>query len=273
MPAPIIIKAGGTTIEDAAPRHALSATISMIHASTPVVLLHGGGKAVDRHLERLGIVSERREGIRVTPPDQLDEIVAVLAGRVNKAVVGTLCSLGTPAVGLCLGDGLAFNTTKTARYSFDPGRVGDVTGGEGRLLSYLLAGGFLPVVSSIGLDRDGGFLNVNADDAAAGVAQALKAKALVLLTDVPGILDGSKKLVPTIDARGIERMIASGEITGGMIVKARAAAATADVSGVPVVILSGSDPTALERWGSASQLNGDAGVGTRILPVSMTSIR
>lgn len=128
------------------------------------------------------------------------------------------------------------------------------------MLPLLVAHGFLPVVSSIGIDEeDGGFLNVNADDAAAGIAKALGARALVLLTDVAGILDGEKQLVGELTARGVEEMIERREIKGGMIVKARAAAEVAQGSGVPVVIMAGNDAVALEKLGRGEM------VGTRIV--------
>lgn len=262
---PIVIKIGGTTLEDRRSAPALWHSIAALGKSHAggVVLVHGGGKAVDRHLDRLGFTTERREGIRITPADQLDEITGVLAGRINKSVVGSLNAAGAKAVGLCLGDGAAVPTRKADRYSFDPGRVGEVTPGEyeaRNLLHVLLAEGFLPVLSSIGIDEHGEFLNVNADDAAAGVAATLKAEALVLFTDVPGILDGQKRLVPEVNGQRVEQMISSGEITGGMIPKARAAVQTARSIGAPVVILSGNDPAVLGEWAAGKT------VGTRITP-------
>jgi acetylglutamate kinase len=260
---PLVIKIGGVALEDQTTAPRVWEAIAQLHRTRAggVVLVHGGGKAVDRHLERLGFTTERRDGIRITPADQVEEIAAVLAGRVNKSVVGQLGSFGIKAVGLCLGDGRAFRTVKTKRYTFDAGRVGDVSspiGDDGELLRVLLASHYLPVLSSIGID-DVGFLNVNADDAAAAVARTLGAKALVLLTDVPGILDGKKELVREITPLEIEVMIQSGHISGGMIVKARAAAATAAQTGVPVLILSGNDPSALGDWAAGRA------VGTRIV--------
>lgn len=264
-PGPVVIKVGGTMVEDLSTAPPLWRAIAALHASHPagVVVLHGGGKAVDRHLDRLGMVTQRKEGIRITPPEQLDEIVGVLAGRVNKAIVSQFLAIGTRAVGLCLGDGGAVPTARTTRYAFDPGRVGEVVETAAspgpNLLRVLLREGFLPVLSSIGIDS-AGFLNVNADDAAAGVARTIGASALVLMTDVPGILDGRKNLVPQIDEAGILQLIASGEISGGMIVKARAASQTAQKIGAPVVILSGSGPAALEAWCKGEP------AGTRVLP-------
>lgn len=259
---PIIIKIGGTTLEEQRSAPGLwkaVADLSKRHKGG-VVLLHGGGKAVDRHLAALGFTTERREGIRVTPENQIDQIAAILAGSVNKALVGSLLAAGAAPVGLCLGDGNAVPTRKATRYSFDPGRVGEMAGsGDGRLLTVLLQQGFLPVLSSIGIDSAGQFLNVNADDAASGVAATLKAAALVLLTDVPGVLDGQKQVIPQLDQTAVEALIAQGVISGGMIPKVRAALEASQASGAPVVILDGNSPSALASWIAAEP------VGTRIV--------
>lgn len=262
---PLVIKVGGTTLEDQRSAPALWKAVATLHVSHPggVVLVHGGGKAVDKHLDRLGFTTQRREGIRITPADQLDEITAVLAGRINKSLVGSLNASGAKAVGLCLGDGQSVPTRKSTRYSFDPGRVGEVIPGKAdaaNLLRVLLAGRFLPVLSSIGIDDRGEFLNINADDAAAGVAAQLTAESLILCTDVPGILDANKAIVPEATAERVESMIASGEITGGMIPKVRAALDAAKAINAPVIILSGNDPAALADWAAGKP------VGTRIAP-------
>lgn len=210
MTPPLVIKVGGAAAEDQRSAPALWDAVADLHRAEPggVVLVHGGGKAVDRHLERLGIVSQRREGIRLTPPEHMDQIAAILAGVVNSRIV--------------------------------------------------------PVLSSIGMDDRGGLLNVNADDAAAGVARRLRARALLLLTDVPGIMDAPQRLVPRLDPAGVEGLIASGTITGGMIVKARAAVEAARRIGAPVVILGGNDPSALADWAAGRP------VGTTITPDSDT---
>lgn len=260
---PMVVKVGGATIEDPNASR-LWRAVSRVSRNHPggVVLVHGGGGAVDAHLARLGMTTVKREGIRVTPPEQVAEIAAVLAGRMNKGVVAALNEHDVRAVGLCLGDGRAFRTVRTTRFAFDVGCVGDVVESEGwepALISHLLRGHFLPVLCSIGLEG-GSFLNVNADDAAASVARSLRASALVLLTDVPGILDAHKKVIPEITRHGIEGLIASGVISGGMVVKARAAASTAHETGVAVQIMSGSDEASLEAWGAG------AVSGTRVLP-------
>ena len=260
MSGPLVIKVGGTTVEDAKTAPMLwSAIAELSKRDGGVVVVHGGGKAVDRLLDKLGFTVVRTNGLRVTPPEQIEHITGVLAGSVNKGIVAALTRHGVRAVGLCLGDGQA---VATERKPGDLGLVGEVivAGPEPTLLPLLLRNGFVPVLSSIGIDREGTLLNVNADDAAAGVAYQLRAQTLVLMTDVPGILDGRKELVAQIDSEGIEAMIADGSISGGMIVKARAAAAAAQRMGGPVVVLSGNDPAALAGWA------GGKPVETRILP-------
>lgn len=261
-PGPLIIKIGGSTLEDRAATASLWPALVELHAARPggVVLVHGGGKAVDRQLDRMGFTTERREGLRITPEDQIDQVVGVLAGSVNKALVGAIGAAGGRAVGLCLGDGGLARCEQRRGLSFDPGRVGEVTGGDGRLVAVLTGAGFLPVISSIGLDRDGRALNVNADDAAAGLVGVLGASGLVLLTDVPGVMDSAGRVLHELTVERCEAMIASGEIKGGMIPKVRAATRIA-AGGVEVVILSG-DPAGLLSW-----IRGGA-VGTRFVPAA-----
>ena len=118
----------------------------------------------------------------------------------------------------------------------------------------LLAGGFLPVVSSIGLDDAGGFLNINADDAAAALAGIVGARGLVLLTDVAGVLDASGHVIPSLDRDAIERHIADGTIHGGMIAKVRGALEAAEQSGVPVTIASWKDPASVTGVGTSTRI-------------------
>lgn len=245
----MVVKIGGAALDNPARAAELWAALAETHGATAgrLVLVHGGGRAVDEHLSRLGMTSERREGIRITPAEQVEEIVGVLAGRVNKAVVGALQAAGVPAVGLCLGDGGITRTARATGYTFDPGYVGEVRGGDARLLTLLMHGGFLPVVSSIGLDEHGQALNVNADDAAAGVARVVSASRLVLMTDVPGVLDADRRVVAHLSPRGVERLIESGVVSGGMIPKARAAARAAESCGAPCTICSWGTPGDLVR--------------------------
>ena len=262
---PLLVKLGGAAIDQADQHGELFRALCDLHRTASengegVVLIHGGGKAVDRRLERLGLVSERRDGIRITPPEHIDEVVAGLAGSVNKQVVGEIQRCGVPAVGLCLGDGFTAKSFKATGYKFDPGRVGEIRGGNPRLIHLLLSGGFMPVLCSIGLDEHSQPLNINADDAAAGLACLLECRGLVLLTDVAGVLDANGQLIGEMTPDEVEQRISSGEIRGGMIPKVRGAMQAVQVSRAPVIITSWHDPAALLRLGEGES------VGTRILP-------
>jgi len=267
---PLIVKIGGVALETQAESPEMWTALLSLHRDRlasgkgGVLLVHGGGKAVDRMLDKLGLVSERREGIRITTPEQIDVVTAVLAGSVNKALVGCInrtasgAGIASRAVGLCLGDGGLCVSVKSTRFSFDPGRVGDVTGGNPALARALFSGGFLPVLCSVGLDDAGKPLNINADDAAAALVPVLGAAGLVLMTDVPGIKNGKGQLVPDLTPGAIEAMIISGEITGGMIPKTRAAAAVSAQTGADVFIMSGEDPANLTAWAQGKS------IGTRV---------
>jgi acetylglutamate kinase len=241
---PIVLKLGGLAIDDPASNGLLWEAVAKLARSAPggLVVVHGGGILVDRHLAALGIASERREGIRITPPEQVWEITSVLAGRVNVALVGALRVAGAKPVGVSLGSSGVANCKKSTKFTFDPGQVGEVSGGDGSALMALLRSGFLPVVSCIGIGDDGVPLNINADDAASGLALNLNADRLILLTDVAGIQDENGAVVPEISTEGVNDLITRGVITGGMIAKARAAIDAADRSGAPTVIASWKTP-------------------------------
>lgn len=238
-----VVKIGGSTLEDIDSLAPLWKRVAARAAEGErLVLVHGGGKAVDALLARLGMPTTRVEGLRVTPPDQMEIIAGVLAGAVNKRVVGAINARGGRGVGLCLGDGAMLHcevlTRAPSGAPADLGRVGLAKGGEAALIRTLLAGGFTPVVCSIGLDASGELLNINADDAASALAASLRADRLVLLTDVPGVKDGSGRVCPTLTPGAIRGMIERGEITGGMVPKVRAAMHAAAQSGSPVLITS-----------------------------------
>lgn len=263
----MVVKVGGAAIESPLHCEPLWAALARIHDSdvARIVLVHGGGAAVDRRLGSLGLQSQRREGIRITPPEHIDHVVEVLAGSTNLSLVSSLRRHGAKAVGLTLADGGTSTATKTTRYAFDPGCVGEITGGDSRLLQLLLVAGFLPVLSSIALDEAGRPLNVNADDAAAGIAAILDARDLVLLTDVPGVRDAGGALIPDLNVDEITRLIETGVIHGGMIVKVRAAAEAAQRSGRSVIIASWDRSEDIERLARGER------AGTRVHPTGMRS--
>ncbi|MSR28902.1 MAG: acetylglutamate kinase [Phycisphaerales bacterium] len=247
--APFIVKVGGALLDDSAALEGVVAGIAGLHArrAGSVAVVHGGGAAVDRHLGRLGFSTQKRAGIRITPADQMVEIASILGGAVNQRLVGALLAHGASAVGLTLGDGMTAVAAPIEGLDFDPGRVGMVSSGDETLLRTLLEAGFLPVLSSVGIDAEGGLLNVNADDAAAAIASIVGASALVFLTDVPGVLDADGSLIECLDAAAIESLILEGVIRDGMIPKVRGALESAQRCGIGVIIASWRDPRALAR--------------------------
>ena len=263
-----VVKLGGALLDDSA---ALSATIDSIcalHTARPgsVIVVHGGGSSVDRHLARLGMPTEKRDGIRLTPPDQMIEISAVLSGRVNATIVAELLARGSSAVGLSLADGFLTSSITTTRYSFNPGRVGEVVGGDAKLVHTLLNAGFLPIISSVAVDAGGDLLNVNADDAAAAIARIVGATRLIFLTDVSGVLDQDGALISQITASEVATLIEQGVIYGGMIPKINNALATATETGICVVIAGWRDKNILARLAEGES------VGSTILPPSIASL-
>ncbi len=239
-----IVKVGGALLDNASAYASTFSAIIALHEEIRasggfgVVLVHGGGAAVDRQFARLGVESEKRDGIRITPAEHIDDLVSVLAGSVHQRLLGLLHALGARPVGLSLADGGLCDCRVTTRFPFDAGLVGEVVDGDASVLRTLLHAGFLPVLNSIGLDRDGTPLNVNADDAASAIARIAQATEVLLLTDVAGVLDASHAVIPQLDGRLIEELIANGTVRGGMTAKLRAAHEAAVAAGCPVRIAS-----------------------------------
>jgi len=246
---PFVIKLGGALMDSAPALTAICRQLAAMHAQQPgcVVVVHGGGKAVDRQLAALGMPTERRDGIRITPPEQVLQICGVLSGQVNAQLVACMIAAGVRACGLRLTDAGLAQCSRSTHLGFDPGCVGSITDGDPRGIRALLDAGVLPVISSIGTSASGELLNVNADDAAAAVASILGARGLVFLTDVPGVLDASRSILPSLDAAAIERLISDGTISGGMIPKVRGALETAAATGVAVTIAGWADPAILSN--------------------------
>jgi len=183
----------------------------------------------------------KKNGLRVTPADQIDIITGALAGTANKTLLAWAKKHKIASVGLFLGDG---DSVKVTQLDDDLGHVGQAQPGSPTLINTLLEGGFLPVISSIGVTDDGLLMNVNADQAATALAATLGAD-LILLSDVSGILDGKGQRIAEMTAAKAEQLIAQGIITDGMIVKVNAALDAARTLGRPVDIAS---------WRHAEQL-------------------
>jgi acetylglutamate kinase len=255
--APLVVKVGGALLEKASEHLEAFAGIIALHRAHPggVILVHGGGAQVDRQLALVGIETPRIEGIRVTTREAIPQVVGVLAGSAHMQLLGVLSAQGARVVGLGLSDGGLCECRHTTKFAFDAGEVGEITGGDGTVARTLLSAGFLPVVHSIGLSAAGEPLNVNADEAACAIARVVGASGIVLLTDVPGVLDRSKSLVPELDADAIDALIADGTISGGMIPKVRAALEASASAGCPATILSWRDPAAVATGGAGTRID------------------
>ncbi len=251
----LVVKLGGTTIAD---QRQVLAEVAAVARQRPVVLVHGGGKRITEWLERLGVPSTFEGGLRVTDAQSLEVAAAVLRGVVNSELVSGLRDLHVDAVGLSGVDGGLLIAERIPHL----GLVASVVGLRRDLLDAILVGGQVPVVAPLARDADGIVCNVNADDAAAGIAAGLGARQLVLLTDVDGVRDADGRRLDALTAGEAEVLIESGVIAGGMVPKIRAAlSALGGWDGSEAIIADSSAPDALTR-----ALN-DPTFGTRISAV------
>ena len=186
------------------------------------VVVHGGGKDINKALEKVGKEPVFKNGLRVTDEETMDIVQQVLAGKINKNITTELCLHGINAVGICGKDAGFMKVKKSMPNGEDIGLVGEVTEIDTTLVRTLLDNDFVPVISSIGVDEKGNSYNVNADYAAVSVAGALNAEKLVFITDVPGILEDvndPSSVISVIHVDEVKEKIKSGIISGGMIPK------------------------------------------------------
>ncbi len=253
----ILVKLGGTLLDQEALRASLAGQIARAaRDGFEVVVVHGGGKQMTRYLSERGIDSRFVNGLRVTTPETMDAVVKVLAGTVNHELVAALTKAGANAVGLSgLDSGLA------EAVQMDPalGAVGRVVRSNPALLCLLTANQYIPVVACLAGDSAGNMYNVNADQMAVACAGGFRAGQLIFLTDVDGVLDGSKRLCPELTAADCERLIADGVATGGMQAKLNAATAALRQGVGQVRIAPGAAPDALARLLAGESL------GTRLI--------
>jgi acetylglutamate kinase len=236
----VVVKLGGTTLAD---QQQVLREVASVARRRPVVLVHGGGKRMTEWLARLGVETRFENGLRVTDPAALEVAAAVLRGVVNSELVAALRDAGCDAVGLSGVDGGLLIGTRLP----DVGLVATVTGIRRDLIDSLLVAGQVPVVAPLARDESGTVCNVNADDAAAGLAAGLGARQLVLMTDVDGIRDGAGNKLDTITAAHAEELIADGTIRGGMVPKVKAALAALAWEDAEAIIADGSAENALVR--------------------------
>ncbi|MEL6497646.1 MAG: acetylglutamate kinase [Planctomycetota bacterium] len=255
-----VVKVSGKPISD--PHNAAELWSDLATHADDTVVVHGGGPQVDALLARLGGSSDRRRGIRLTSEQDMPIVASVLAGHVNQTLVGLLRSAGVRAVGLSLASAGVLSAEVDTEFG---GRVGRISEVDGTTLRLLLKGGLTPVVAPIACESSGGLLNVNADDAAAGIARAIRADRVVLLTDVAGVHNAAGNIIDEIDTAVFEKAVQSGVIKDGMIAKIRSALSLAREVEGGVVIAS---------WRDASRvLRGEDGVGTRVVADAAGGLR
>lgn len=256
---PLVIKVGGALLDSDDVALALLRVVAELQSQFSVILVHGGGNKVAELLSRLQFSSSKRDGLRITPPEQLPYVVAALAGTVNKTLCGWAIRTGLTPVGLSLCDG---NMCEAKSLGEQFGAVGKVKPNDANLLQAILNLHQLPIINSIAADTDGQLLNVNADDAAAAIAQLLRGE-LLLLSDVPCVLDARQQPIAKLTSTEINTLIELGVIRDGMAVKVEAALDTATRIGSVVRIASWQAPLQL-----LGLLKGET-VGTAILPDSI----
>jgi acetylglutamate kinase len=261
----IVVKVGGEAADDARARRNLVRQVGHLRrAGHKVVMVHGGGKALTRTLEKMGITTEFHEGLRVTDAETRDVALMVLAGIVNKRWVAELETCGQPALGICGGDGklvIARKHFAGANGSHrDLGYVGRPVKVNPAVLEAAFAGGMIPVVASLALSPRGEYFNVNADDLAAALAAALGADRLLYLTESGGVWDAERNLLPRVKLGEIQTLIRKGIVKDGMIPKLRSCARTLRKGVKEIDIIGSGTPGSLVR-----AIESRENVGTRIV--------
>jgi acetylglutamate kinase len=252
----VVVKYGGHAMgeEHLAREFARDIVLLEQTAINPVVV-HGGGPQIEAMLKQVGVESQYAAGLRVTDEKTLEVVQMVLAGSINKQMVGYINAAGGKAIGLCGKDGNMVVARKLTRTVVDPdshiekvvdlGFVGEPEKVDTMVLDQVLGRNLIPVLAPVAAAANGGTFNVNADTFAGAIAGALKAKRLLLLTDVAGVFDKSKKLIKELSIDDARQLIADGTISDGMIPKVETCIDALEKGVEAVVILDGKVPHAV----------------------------
>jgi acetylglutamate kinase len=240
-----VLKLGGELLEDEAALRGAAAAIVRLSGSGPLVVVHGGGRAIDAELKARNREPHFVDGLRVTDAPALDAVVCVLAGRTNTALVAAVGHAGAMAVGLTGADGQIGRAERVGAFTavsggqVDLGLVGQPEAADVSLLHHLLGGGYVPVVASVGVDRDGGLLNVNADTLAGHLAAALQADRLIIAGGTAGVLDARGESIARLTPEKMDAMTASGAAHSGMVAKLVACRRALDAGVRNIAIVAG----------------------------------
>jgi acetylglutamate kinase len=219
----VVVKIGGAALEDKFTlRQCAYGVVELTKAGHGVAVVHGGGSVLTQTLKHLGKPSTFVAGLRVTDAETRDVALMVLAGFVNKRLVAAIAGADGCAVGLCGGDGGSFRAHKKHTTAGDLGFVGEISSVDPRWVETIVNAGAIPVMSSIALGEDGEYYNVNADEMASACAVAIKADALIFLTDVPGVKNSDGSIITSLPTSTIPHLVESAVIAGGMLPKLEA---------------------------------------------------
>jgi acetylglutamate kinase len=268
--ATIVIKYGGHAMDQNHLASEFGRDIALLkQVGINPVVVHGGGPQINAMLGRLAIKSEFIDGLRVTDAAMVEVVEMVLAGTVNKQVAALINRAGALAVGISGKDGGLIRARKLQRTVKDPdskiesvldlGFVGEPSFIDTRVIHALTGAGLIPVIAPVGTGEDGETYNINADTAAGAIAGALNAQRLLMLTDVPGVLDAQKNLIPDLTLAQIQALIEDGTISGGMIPKVETCVEAVRQGVKGATIIDGRVPHAL-----LLELFTEGGIGTMI---------
>lgn len=251
----IVVKLGGSTLggktSTGAPDTTLDDLLRLASEGVAVVVVHGGGNAINNLLKKMGQEPRFHNGLRVTDQVALEAALMVLRGQINAELVAAInraAGPGISALGLCGLDGRLLEARRETSQG-DIGLVGEIVKVNPGILQSALAAGFIPLVAPLGTaidDPEARIYNINADNAAAHIAAALNAEACVFLTDVPGVLDNEKRTIPRLNPEGAQQLVKDGVISGGMIPKINSALKALEGAN-RVLIIDGHPPNALYR--------------------------
>ena len=227
--ATVVVKYGGNAMTEPELERSFARDIVLMKTVglNPIVV-HGGGPQIGDMLKRVGKESEFIDGMRVTDSETMDVVEMVLGGSVNKSIVNLINQNGGRAIGLTGKDAnlirarrmtLSKKDASGADISVDIGQVGEVAGIKTDVLELMFKSDFIPVIAPVGVGDDGASYNINADLVAGKVAEALKAEKLILLTNIPGVMDKNKKVLTGLTTKDVDALIADGTIYGGMLPK------------------------------------------------------
>jgi acetylglutamate kinase len=268
--ATVVVKYGGNAMGEEVLADDFGSDIALLkQVGINPVVVHGGGPQINAMLRRLGIKSNFVDGLRVTSEEMVEVVEMVLAGSVNKHVAGLISRAGALAVGVCGKDGGLIRARRLTRTVRDPGSriereldlgfVGEPEAVDVRVVHALMGAGLIPVIAPVGVGADGETYNINADTVAGAIAGALGAERLLMLTDVAGVLDGGRRLIPEMSLAEVKSGVASGMISDGMIPKVQCCADAVRDGVKGAVILDGRVPHAC-----LLEMFTEGGIGTLI---------